>query len=150
MCLHEERSTARAPAAPPFDRLRRDPPSPGMSGSTSRAGAPRPQRAAFGRARSVAKPILRRRGRSLPRREAELKRSDADRAVPPSRLAHRSMRTYVEHRILNHTSDDTDMSREGFLFRNRFDEEQEDEANWLAGCLLLPRRGVVARVLAPT
>ena len=27
------------------------------------------------------------------------------------------------------------MSREGFLFRNRFDEEQEDEANWLVGCL---------------
>ena len=49
----------------------------------------------------------------------------------------------LAHIILNHTSDDTDMSREGFLFRNRFDEEQEDEANWLAGCLLLPREGLL-------
>ena len=49
----------------------------------------------------------------------------------------------LAHIILNHTSDDTKMSLEGFLFRNRFDEEQEDEANWLAGCLLLPREGLL-------
>ncbi len=49
----------------------------------------------------------------------------------------------LAHIILNHTSDDTKMSLEGFLFRNRFDEEQEDEANWLAGCLLLPRDGLL-------
>jgi len=49
----------------------------------------------------------------------------------------------LAHIILNHTSDDTNMSREGLLFRNRFDEDQEDEANWLAGCLLLPREGLL-------
>lgn len=49
----------------------------------------------------------------------------------------------LAHIILNHSTDDTRMSMEGFLFRNRFDDEQEDEANWLAGCLLLPREGLL-------
>lgn len=49
----------------------------------------------------------------------------------------------LAHIILNHTSDDVQVSPEGFLFRNRFDREQEDEADWLAGCLLLPREGLL-------
>ena len=49
----------------------------------------------------------------------------------------------LAHIILNHTSDDVQVSQEGFLFRNRFDKEQEDEADWLAGCLLLPREGLL-------
>ena len=51
----------------------------------------------------------------------------------------------LAHIILNHTSDDAQLSTEGFLFRNIFNEEQEDEANWLAGCLLLPREGLLGR-----
>ena len=61
---------------------------------------------------------------------------------PGTRQAN-SLAHELAHIILNHTSDDTKMSLEGFLFRNRFDEEQEDEANWLAGCLLLPREGLL-------
>lgn len=49
----------------------------------------------------------------------------------------------LAHIILNHTSDDVQVSQEGFLFRNRFDKEQEDEADWLAACLLLPRVGLL-------
>ena len=51
---------------------------------------------------------------------------------PRTRQAN-SLAHELAHIILNHTSDDTEMSREGFLFRNRFDEEQEDEANWARG-----------------
>ena len=61
---------------------------------------------------------------------------------PGTRQAN-SLAHELAHIILNHTSDDTKMSLEGFLFRNGFEEEQEDEANWLAGCLLLPREGLL-------
>ena len=49
----------------------------------------------------------------------------------------------LAHIILNHTSDDAQLSIEGFLFRARFDKNQEDEANWLAGCILVPREGLL-------
>ena len=61
---------------------------------------------------------------------------------PGTRQAN-SLAHELAHIILNHTSDDVNVSREGFLFRNRFDREQEDEADWLAGCLLLPRDGLL-------
>ena len=48
----------------------------------------------------------------------------------------------LAHIILNHTSDEAQLSAEGFLFRARFDKDQEDEANWLAGCILVPREGL--------
>jgi Zn-dependent peptidase ImmA (M78 family) len=49
----------------------------------------------------------------------------------------------LAHIILNHASDEAQVSREGFLFRARFDKEQEDEADWLSACLLLPREGLL-------
>ena len=61
---------------------------------------------------------------------------------PGTRQAN-SLAHELAHIILNHTSDDVQVSLEGFLFRNRFDKEQEDEADWLAGCLLLPREGLL-------
>jgi hypothetical protein len=61
----------------------------------------------------------------------------------PSTRRANSLAHELAHIILNHTSDDTQWSPEGVLFRNSFDEEQEDEANWLAGCLLLPRQGLL-------
>ena len=61
---------------------------------------------------------------------------------PDTRQAN-SLAHELAHIILNHTSDDAQPSSEGFLFRNFFNEEQEDEANWLAGCLLLPREGLL-------
>ena len=63
-------------------------------------------------------------------------------AHPRTRQAN-SLAHELAHVILNHTSDDAKVSLEGFLFRARFDKEQEDEANWLAGCLLVPREGLL-------
>ena len=62
-----------------------------------------------------------------------------------SSLAHE-----LAHLILNHAADRTRLSQEGLLFRGMFDREQEDEANWLAGCLLVPRDGLLkARLRTP-
>ena len=50
----------------------------------------------------------------------------------------------LAHIILNHTTDRAVLSDEGFLFRGSYDASQEEEANWLAGCLLVPRDGLLA------
>ncbi len=50
----------------------------------------------------------------------------------------------LAHVILNHHPTATSISEEGFLFRDRFDTEQEEEADWLAGSLLLPRDGLLS------
>lgn len=55
-----------------------------------------------------------------------------------SSLAHE-----LAHLILNHPTDRTQLTREGLLFRGTFDREQEEEANWLGGCLLVPRDGLL-------
>ena len=49
----------------------------------------------------------------------------------------------LAHVILNHSSDSTRLSEEGLLFRACYDKEKEDEADWLAGCLLVPRDGLM-------
>ena len=49
----------------------------------------------------------------------------------------------LAHIILNHSSDSTRLTDEGLLFRNSYNKEQEDEADWLAGCLLVPREGLL-------
>ena len=56
-----------------------------------------------------------------------------------SSLAHE-----LAHLILNHTADATHLKKPGLLFRGSFDREQEEEATWLAGCLLVPRDGLLA------
>ena len=48
----------------------------------------------------------------------------------------------LAHVILNHRPATTSVSEEGILFRDRYDTEQEEEADWLGGALLLPRRGL--------
>ena len=55
-----------------------------------------------------------------------------------SSLAHE-----LAHLILNHAADRTQLSQQGLLFRGTFDREQEEEANWLGGCLLVPRDGLL-------
>ena len=55
-----------------------------------------------------------------------------------SSLAHE-----LAHLILNHATDRTQLSQQGLLFRGTFDREQEEEANWLGGCLLVPRDGLL-------
>lgn len=47
------------------------------------------------------------------------------------------------HIILNHRPTEARVTGEGFLFRDRFDTEQEEEADWLAGALLVPREGLL-------
>ena len=49
----------------------------------------------------------------------------------------------LSHIILNHASDNAQVSRQGFLFRGSFSKEQEEEADWLAGCLLVPSDGLL-------
>ena len=55
-----------------------------------------------------------------------------------SSLAHE-----LAHIILNHRPSTTSVSEEGILFRDRYDAEQEEEADWLGGALLLSRGGLL-------
>ena len=55
-----------------------------------------------------------------------------------SSLAHE-----LAHLILNHRPARTAVSDEGYLFSDRYDAEQEEEADWLGGTLLLPREGLL-------
>lgn len=50
-----------------------------------------------------------------------------------SSLAHE-----LSHILIGHTPSQTGVSPDGLLL-TAYDRQQEDEANWLAGCLLLPR-----------
>jgi len=49
----------------------------------------------------------------------------------------------LAHIILNHRPETAHMSQQGFLFRTTFDSEQEEEADWLAACLLVPSGGLI-------
>ena len=53
---------------------------------------------------------------------------------PASDLMHE-----LAHLILGHEPARVDVSEDGHLVLHTFDRAQEDEANWLSGCLLLPR-----------
>ncbi len=50
----------------------------------------------------------------------------------------------VAHLILEHEPTRLVMSQDGALVMRSFNEKQEEEANWLAWCLLLPREAIVA------
>jgi len=45
----------------------------------------------------------------------------------------------LSHLVLGHEPGRVDVSEDRLLLLHSFDRAQEDEANWLAGCLLLPR-----------
>ncbi|WP_338608120.1 ImmA/IrrE family metallo-endopeptidase [Pelagibacterium nitratireducens] len=45
----------------------------------------------------------------------------------------------LSHIILGHELTSAGLSEEGYLMPTTYDQEQEDEANWLGGTLLLPR-----------
>jgi len=50
----------------------------------------------------------------------------------------------IAHLILEHEPARIVMSQDGALVMRSFEEKQEEEANWLAWCLLLPRQAIVA------
>lgn len=49
----------------------------------------------------------------------------------------------LAHRIRGHSTHSMDVSAEGVMFISEYDKLQEDEADWLAACLLLPREALV-------
>ncbi len=49
----------------------------------------------------------------------------------------------LAHIILEHEPGRIDLSREGHLLLSSFEKEQEDEADWLSGTLLVPRTGLL-------
>jgi hypothetical protein len=49
----------------------------------------------------------------------------------------------LSHLILDHTPGTIILSQDGRLAIRTFDRKQEEEARWLAACLLLPREGLL-------
>lgn len=49
----------------------------------------------------------------------------------------------LSHILIGHEPGRVDISEDGLLILNTYNRTQEDEANWLAGCLLLPRELLV-------
>lgn len=49
----------------------------------------------------------------------------------------------LAHRIRGHVTHSMQVSTEGIMFISEYDKLQEDEADWLASCLLLPRDALV-------
>lgn len=49
----------------------------------------------------------------------------------------------LAHRIRGHTARDASVSDDGLLLLSSYPRELEEEADWLAGCLLLPREALL-------
>lgn len=49
----------------------------------------------------------------------------------------------LAHLLIGHKAGRIDITEDGALILNTFDRSQEEEANWLAGCLLLPREALL-------
>lgn len=50
----------------------------------------------------------------------------------------------LAHLLIGHKPARIDVSEDGLLMLNTYSKRQEDEAHWLAGCLLLPREALRA------
>jgi Zn-dependent peptidase ImmA (M78 family) len=50
----------------------------------------------------------------------------------------------LSHRIRGHETQDIEVSAEGLILSGSYDKKQEEEADWLSGCLLLPRDALIA------
>ncbi|NNM77114.1 ImmA/IrrE family metallo-endopeptidase [Sphingomonas sp. ID1715] len=64
-------------------------------------------------------------------------------AHPKSRQRNTLMHE-VSHVRLKHVGNRVDVSEDGILLVSDFSQEQEEEANWLAGALLAPREALLA------
>lgn len=49
----------------------------------------------------------------------------------------------LAHILIGHKPARVDVAEDGSLLLHLYDKKQEDEASWLAGCLLLPRQAVL-------
>lgn len=50
----------------------------------------------------------------------------------------------LSHRILDHQTHEMNISAEGVMLLSAYDKKQEDEADWLSSCLLLPRDALLS------
>jgi len=48
----------------------------------------------------------------------------------------------LSHLLIGHEAARVDISPDGLLMLSTYNRDQEDEANWMAGCLLLPREAL--------
>jgi Zn-dependent peptidase ImmA (M78 family) len=62
---------------------------------------------------------------------------------PPGRQAS-DLTHELSHRILKHSTHEMNVSAEGIMLLSAYDKKQEDEADWLSSCLLLPRDALVS------
>lgn len=49
----------------------------------------------------------------------------------------------LAHRIRGHEAQEVDVTKDGLMLLKSYAKEHEDEADWLSGCLLLPRAALV-------
>lgn len=49
----------------------------------------------------------------------------------------------LSHVIRGHAAQEVDVSEEGLMLLRDYDKQYEEEADWLAGCLLLPREALL-------
>jgi len=49
----------------------------------------------------------------------------------------------LAHRILGHSTEQINVTEEGLMLLGSYAREYEEEADWLAGCLLLPREALL-------
>ena len=49
----------------------------------------------------------------------------------------------LAHHILGHEAQEVDVTEDGLMLLKSYDKQQEDEADWLSGCLLLPREALL-------
>lgn len=50
----------------------------------------------------------------------------------------------LAHQIRGHEAQEVDVSSEGLMLLKSYEKLQEEEADWLAGCLLLPRDALIS------
>lgn len=50
----------------------------------------------------------------------------------------------LAHRIRGHEAQKVELTEEGLMLLSSYDKLQEEEADWLSGCLLLPRESLMA------
>lgn len=57
---------------------------------------------------------------------------------PASNLMHE-----LSHILIGHKPSRIDLTEDGLLILNTYSQDQEEEANWMSGCLLLPREALL-------